>query len=357
MFDYKGYSEEKLLYLTDTAYMGIAKRVFWSSEIYGINKSFRQYGFYPACLPLYVWCDHGVYTGGYIDHDYNTEASYMFVSSRPAQMDYKQHSKVPCYVSGAPLINYRRLNNINQVKNPRGTLIFPAHSCQMLVNLFSREELIEKIKALPEKFYPVCIMLHMWDIKRGDHKIYINAGIPVYTAGNNCDYHYGDRFYEVLRNFKYSMTNCTGSFLFYCIEMGIPCSMISERSKTLQTENAYDIKEGDVYDPHLSPVSEKANDLLRKSPPDQITDEMKAFVYEYAGINDRISRLKMAFLLYSAYFKQGDVISDFKNIIINFIVKILKRFRLLLMPLRKASLKIRYKNNPEKLLKKLKELL
>lgn len=349
-FDYKGYSEKELYFLIadSNVYQGKIQWKYWSAETYGFGRGYRNYGFFPSFLPLCIWSEHGVSDGNLLDYDINTDAPYMFVNNIYSRNEYKTKSMTPCYVVPAALIAYRRINRINQVENAKGTLIFPAHSCSITRNCFSREELIEKIKALPEKFQPVCVMLHMWDIRQGDHKIYMDNGIPVYTAGNGCDYRYGDRFYGVLKNFKYSMTNSMGSFMYYCIEMGIPCSMISEKKEEVYLEDYGQKRKGEKLFIETS-ITAKADDLLRRSKPDEISNEMRDFVNEYAGLNDGISRLKMALLLYSAYFKKGNLIKDLAS----FFQKIFYRRT---RKLREKYIRKKYAEHPYKLQKKLQEI-
>jgi len=350
-FDYKGYSEEELYFLTDdlNVCQGKVQWKYWSAETYGFGRGYRNYGFFPSFLPLCIWSDHGIsYGGRFHDYDINTDAPCMFVTNMKTKNEYKKVSTTPCYVVSEALIAYRRIKRINQVDNPKGTLIFPAHSCSITRNCFSREELIEKIKTLPEKFHPVCVMLHMWDIRHGDHKVYMDNDIPVYTAGNGCDYRYGDRFYGVLKNFEYSMTNSMGTFMFYCIEMGIPCSMISEKAEDFYFESREQKKKGEKYFLESS-ISKKADDLLRRSKPDEISDEMRDFVNEHAGLNDGISRFKMATLLYSAYFKKGNLIKDLASFF-------QKAFYRRIHKLREKYIRKKYAKYPYKLEKKLREL-
>lgn len=349
-FDYAGYTEDRLNELTEDTYIysGNSRWKYWSAESYGFGRGYRAYGFFPSFLPLHVWSTHGIWEGDFSEYDYNNDAPYMFVTSLEAKNEYEKKNAKPCFVVPAPLIAYRRYKRIKQIPNAKGTLIFPAHGCSNSKNLYSREELIEKIKAFPEKFKPVCVMLHMWDIRYGDHKIYMEHGIPVYTAGNNCDMRYGDRFFDVLKNFKYSMTNSQGSFMFYCIEMGIPCSMISEKGNELFLEDSEDRRKQKGEERYIrNALIDRANDLLRRADPEQISDEMKDFVYEYAGLKDGISRFKMTCLLYTAYVKDGDFLEDLKFFINNFFEIILP------VQIMKQYIQWRYANNPYKLEKKL----
>ncbi len=64
--------------------------------------------------------------------------------------------------------------------------------------------------------------------------IFISKGYKVVTAGNPHDNTYTQKFYAILKNYKYTMSNLIGSYTFYSVEMGIPFSLYGRRTELLQ---------------------------------------------------------------------------------------------------------------------------
>lgn len=303
MFDYKGYSQEKIETLCDIKKISSGiPWLFWTSEVYSFGRQIREYGFFPNFLPLNIYSEHGMTILKVIqDHELNNDAYCMFCHRKKRAELYKTLSSKPCYTFISPLIMYRRLHKIKQSKDAVGTLIFPAHTVPECIDKMNLDNYIAELKALPEEFQPVCVSLHMHDIKKGIHKKYLEQGIPVYTAGHANDVRYAKRFYEVLKNFKYSMSNDTGSYMVYSMEMGIPFSIYGTFPQ-FYYENSPHVPNGHLNFDELYDNYDNVLELFRGNPT-EITSERQAFLEEFAGLKDGISRLEMCKILWTAYFK------------------------------------------------------
>lgn len=311
MFDYKGYSEENLKKLCDDKYThkGFADWHYWPAEVYSFGKHIRNYGFYPQMLPLHIYTDHGV--GHYSDeiskHELEHDAYCQFYHSAKSVDEYKKVSEKPCYVLLSPFVMCRRKNQIIQSKTAKGTLAFPAHTTPEIDDFSDIELYIKQLKEMPEEFQPVCVCLHMHDINKQQHKIFEKHGIPVYTAGNAFDQRFAERFYEILKNFKYTTSNIIGSYTYYSVEMGIPFSIYGNKPIFMNNSDPnlekgeYKLDENNEYQRVF-----KLFEGLNK----EITRQQRELVEENLGIKDCISRFKMVQILYAAYFKQGNIIKD-----------------------------------------------
>lgn len=303
-FDYKGYNEETLLALNDDkkANKGCCKWLYWTSEVYSFGKHIRKYGYYPKILPLNVYSEHG-YTilKDFQEHELNNNAYCMFCHSKKRTEQWKTVSNKPCFTMLSPFVFYRRSNKIEQLPDAKGTLIFPAHSVPECTDESNLDEYIDQLKALEEKFHPVCVCLHMHDINKGIHKEYIRKGIPVYSAGNAFDIKFAQRYYDILKHFKYTMSNDLGSYIPYSVEMGIPFSIYGNRPK-FNYKNSPHVDDGKL---DIEKIYSNYDDVLNlfSKDPCEITDEQRKYVENCMGINDCISRFKMAQILYFAYFK------------------------------------------------------
>lgn len=310
-FDYKGYSEDTLFKLCcgDSIVKSIAKSYYWTAEVYSFGKHIREYSFYPSIFPLYVYTDHGpgYYSDEVAKHELEHDACCQFYHSSRCVNLFKKVSNKPSYTMLSPFVMYRRKKKINKSKTAKGTLAFPVHTTPGIDDFFDIELYIQQLKTLPEEFQPVSVCLHMHDIAKDRHKIFMKHGLPVYTAGNAYDYRFAERFYDILKNFKYSTSNIVGSYTYYSIEMGIPFSiygckpiLINNSDPNLE-RGEYKLQENQFYQKVF-----KMFEGLNK----EITLEQKEFVEKNLGVYDGLSRFEMAKVLYSAYFKRGNLIRD-----------------------------------------------
>ncbi len=314
MFDYKGFSEEKLIELCDDKNVdkGKAEWKYWPSEVYSFGRHYRRYGFYPSFLPLYVYSDHGVGNTKASYHELKNDAEATLFFSLLKVEDYKKQSNKPCYLMINPFVWYRKHNNIQPVENAKGTLAFPAHSTPAVSCEFDVLAYINTLKNLPEEMQPVCVCLHMHDIHKGLHKIFLDNNMPVYTAGNAFDKRFAERYYNIIIHFKYTTSNLIGSYTFYSIESGIPFSLLGNECKyyNLSDPNLekgeYQYKKNENYI-----VKEKLFSGIQK----EITPEQKQYVESFVNAPGALSRLQTAKVLYSAYFKRADLLSDSKKLI------------------------------------------
>ena len=279
------------------------KYKFWTAEVYSIGKYMRKYAFYPHFLPLYVYTDHGVGGfGGVFKHELENDSSVQFYHNKKKRDEFKKLSKKPCYTLYSPQIFYRQSNNIQMNPETKGTIAFPSHTTASIDNEFDKIGYINDLKALPEEFQPVSICLHEADIKKGEHKIYLKNGLNVYTAGNTIDDKFIERFYDILKHFKYSTSNMVGSYTYYSVEMDIPFFIYGEREKFVNYGDPnIDIGEFDLmklneykeaYELFNVPISNEAI---------FITEEQKQHMFEGTGLKDGLSRWQLCFVLYWAF--------------------------------------------------------
>ncbi len=290
---------------------------FWFAEVYSIGKYMRKYAYYPHFLPLCVHTEHGI--GSYGQPCVFPGFNYLIklFHSKHAVNLFKKKYKEPCYVLSSPQVFYRKSNKITKNNNAKGTIAFPTHSCGEIENEFDKVNYINKLKALPEEFQPVSICLHCSDITLGEHKIYMEQGFNVYTAGFPNDHRFIERFYDILKHFKYSTSNDIGSQLYYSVEMGIPFFLYGERPRCKYSDTS--TKEGDFYFEDLEKYERIYN--LFKMPVSndgiEISEDQKQLVIKDLGLKDGLSRLQMFFLLYWALIK-----CCLYNILNNDIIKI-----------------------------------
>lgn len=297
--------EKELLTLCQTITsnpLQIIPTPYWTAEIYGFGKYIRHYGYFPSFLPLCIFTDHGPGGEGPFKHELASDAPVQFYHSQRMVDKWKKVSVKPCYVLYSPFVFYRRTKNIKQSPNANGTLVYPAHSTQVIEDKSDLELYIKQILSLPEEFHPLSVNLHYHDINNGQHKIFQKYKIPVYTAGNPNDYRFTERFYSILRNFKYSTSNLPMACLFYSVEMGIP-HFIYGNKPVFNNKGDNNVSPGMDFDPiNEWEITRKIYDLFYGLHT-EITPEQKEIVEIELGIRDGLSRSKMAYVLYTSFIK------------------------------------------------------
>ena len=179
---------------------------YWTAETYGFGKYIRKYGYYPRFLPLAIYTDHAparIFDKPW-KHELESSSPTMFYHSPESVKVWKKFSNKPCYTLYSPFVFYRRNNKIIQDKDAVGTIVFPNHTLPTADEIFDTQSYINQLKSLPEKFQPISVCLHFHDIRIGRHEIYLENGIPVYTAGDDINF-FVERFYDILRRFKYDI--------------------------------------------------------------------------------------------------------------------------------------------------------
>lgn len=300
-FTYRGYPIKKLLQLCDVSKTdrGKAPVLFSLPEQYSQGRIFREYARFPEDLPLNIYADHGAM---YITFDvyphelYNRAYAYFAFHSKKYE-NFMQQSKKLCYKVPQPMIWYRREHNIEQLENARGTLFFAFHSTPDMLAVYDVKEICDMLKALPDEMQPVGVCLFMTDVHRGTHLQYMENGLPVYTAGNVWDIRFADRFYDIMRRFKYTASNYLGSYVAYSIEMGIPFSFISQEYNLVNmTDKNFSV--GVMEKSLQRQNAEKLFSGLNKT----ITKQQQHFLDYHIDMKDYISREEMYEVLMKAYY-------------------------------------------------------
>jgi hypothetical protein len=275
---------------------------YWTTTVYSLGKHLREYGYYPSWLPLCVYSDHGLrssYTP--FKHELESDAPTQLCHSPTTKHEWEKHSSKPCYVMTSPFVCYRRKNHIRKSESAVGTISFPAHSTPSIDDVSDVELYIKQLLELPEEFKPVSVCLHMHDINKGQHHFFEKYNIPVLTAGNTFDERFAERFYEIIKKFRYATSNMVGSYLYYCVEMGIPFSIYGNKQIFINRKDP-NITKG-LYDPYKEFERFKYVYDLFSGLNTSISSEQKDYVEGSLGLKGGLSRSRMSIVLYTSLFK------------------------------------------------------
>ena len=269
----------------------------YEPEMYGFGKEFRYLGRYPKSFPFYFICQHGVSLwDNPQNYDLNSQFPVMFVFCKRMQTAWRKISQKPCFVVTNPFISYRRRNNIQQEGDAQGTIAFFSHSTKEIDIELDIAKYIDQLNKLPEYMQPVDVCFHHADILKGHHKLFLDNGFNCFTAGH-CEHpDFMRRFYNLLKNYRYSTSNTIGSYSFYSIEMGIPFSIYGEKPVYInKADLSFPLGKTDFSG--FSKKGEIAKGLMQGIQ-NSISEEVKQFVYSELGVNDGIGRIKLMSIMY-----------------------------------------------------------
>jgi len=299
-FSSKGMTEQELL--TFSKERDVRSIGCMEPELYGLGREIRRYSFYPKGFPLFVSSEHGIALWDY-PQNYNLTAGFpsMLVHSERMKKAWEERSKTPCFVMQSPFVIYRRRKGITQSPEAKGSLAFFGHSTKEIDIFLDIDNYIQMLKRLPEGFQPVSICMHYADIQKGYYKEFLERSFKVYTAGNWLDKDFIQRFYEILRNFKYTTSNLIGSYTFYSVEMGIPFSKYGPEPEFYnKADTSFPLGKHDFKVHKQFAMVDRLFEGLHQ----EITSEQKSIVESELGINDGVGRARMAVILYGALLKR-----------------------------------------------------
>jgi hypothetical protein len=260
----------------------------FSEMAYSQGYWLKKYLFYPHIFDLYVTLQHGIYLDDVImDDDEILQETDIFFAFNESEK-YNRYKKT--FVSGSAFILYKEMYHIKK-EEPKYTLVFPIHSRVDVEWDIDIDDFIAKLKKLPKKFEPLLICVYFRDIHKGMHHKFIEAGFEVTTIGHGSRYDFIPRFYELLKNAKYTLSNDIGSYAFYSIDLGIPFVLYNR-------VDIYGIKNNKKF---LRPKGID-KEYIFESLNAEITPQQKEIVYKYLG-KKRDNRLLLSFILYKEFFK------------------------------------------------------
>ncbi len=308
-FDYKGLSEQTLEAMCHERY-GIRNKLrdpHWVTEVYSIGQFLREYANVPMDIQLNCYCEHSVnYLTEVAPHEINNPTPFYLCSTKAQYNAYTKASEKKCFIIPSPLPWLRVEHKLEKNPLAKGTLAFFQHTTPELAFLNDAQAIanayIDELLALPENMHPICVCLHMHDIHKGYHKIFIERSIPVYTAGNVFNNFFYKEFYDILLNFSYTTSQSFGSYTFYSVDANIPFYLYGKKQlyKNISDSNYSTSILGEV----VEPVERKLEKLFSEFSP-VITSKQKLVVDYFLGKNEAfVSRSRLRALLLSAFSKK-----------------------------------------------------
>ncbi len=128
--------------------------------------------------------------------------------------------------TGAPFLIFRKKEKIiKDIK--KKTLFFPSHTTDKISQNLSPMDIHRMIEKVDNDFKPIDICLHWIDYKN-DKSAYEKLGYNVLCAGKIFSNNFVKNFYNIIKNYEFSMSNKIGTYILYSLDLAIPFSLIGD---------------------------------------------------------------------------------------------------------------------------------
>ena len=258
---------------------------------YGRSKIIRKIAKYPFPLPINIIIEHGV-DAVQIDlfEQKSRPNGYAVYSNKKAE-DLRKLGKDNVIQIPDPftyVVNDDFKYLVNQVKTDlysgrnKKLIFFYAHSTKSVVDERNSEEYFDVIRSYQKK-YQVTVCLHFSDVQRGIGGLLSKALIEWITIPQYPRSKFPYKFFEMVKNFDYAASTIPGSYLYYCIYVGIPFELVNLRPKLKNlTDKAQRKDFVGFFDEYPNSIAYEL--FCKKNKPlASITKDQKDFVLELLG--------------------------------------------------------------------------
>ena len=292
----------------------------WSSEIYSLGKTYREYYKLAHFLPLPFYSDHAPMQSGIIDfkvtEDSRLGSTYLTFSQKCIDRNAKQQ-KLKILGTLHPWIPYRRKRYIRSGESEKRIVFLPLHTTpQYVTQGIDDQDSIVRLNALKAIGYKPIVCLHWHDLGSEREGKFRNENFEIVTLGDPFESNYVDKFYELASKIDILVAESYTSAIPLMIEFGIPCSII-KRDVQIQHESRKDQKFG--YSDSATQSDIKLAEKLFQAFPPKISDEQMAFAEMELGLEFSKNFERNRQIIIKSY------LSLFPVLLIRFMKRIVKR--------------------------------
>ena len=193
---------------------------------YGIENTFLSYCNLPLATPFIPYYDHG-----WALNDIQARASTL---ENPSNTHLAWNSRVKknieavsnkkVYVKSSPFKLFKEMNCIKK-NTQKKSLYFVSHATDKVHTNITPTIIHSFLQTLPNHFKPIDICLHWFDYKNY-FRAYKDFGYDVKSAGPIFNNNFIERFYKIISTYEFCLSNILGSYVLYCIDLGIPFSRV-----------------------------------------------------------------------------------------------------------------------------------
>jgi hypothetical protein len=278
--------------------------VFHANVQYGFGNVLRKMALYPKFLPICAYFEHS--SPPFYDETWDIDRNFLthiFFHRKDFAEQWNEKfrplRKATARTFTSPFVWYKEKEEISVSDKAKGSLFFIHHTRVDVERKHDKQKIIEKINQLDASFHPVTFCFYYLDIQKGLHKEYQELGFDIVTAGHKENPQYIDQFYQLIRNYKFALTNSIGGHLLFSVNLGIPVSYFEDLEPTHEStwkgfeDSRTRLKNSRVY--------QKAKQLFQGEH-QSITTKQLQFVNTMLGVGTGTTRGKLMWILYQSFF-------------------------------------------------------
>ena len=204
---------------------------------YGIENTFLNYCNLPLFTPFIPYYDHGwalddiQARASTLDNPSNTH----FAWNGRVKKNIEAVSNKQVYITSSPFKLFKEMNSVKK-NTQKKSLYFVSHATDKVLTNITPTVIHNFLQTLPNHFKPIDICLHWFDYKNY-YKVYKDYGYDVKSAGPIFSNSFIERFYKIISTYEFCLSNVLGSYVLYCVDLGIPFSRVGPVPEYLNIGN------------------------------------------------------------------------------------------------------------------------
>jgi len=241
--------------------------IFKPNEFYGRGHALKTYLGVDAAYQLPGVMSHSPALWRNLFWDEERDHFYPFRLSVSTHQKETMEGYCPkkSWVIGSPFYYAKRILENEDVPNPQGTLVMPAHSTHHVTNAYDKAQFIKTLKDLPDEYKPLTICLFFRNIQLGDHLDYLNAGFQCTTAGHMFDPEFLFRLVRLIKHHKRCVLNSAGTGAIFCAASSVPVLYIKQEITPEAGYEGVDKKLIEPYKDHAKNIETKSEQVYAKN--------------------------------------------------------------------------------------------
>lgn len=234
--------------------------IFEQNELYGFASILKRVAGLPQHRPVSVVIPHGVGVAGPTRWDLITPSPTVYSFQREYDEALSLEGKRVVIRGACPL--YHVAAEVAQQPRRHGTLFFPAHTIRTVHTDVEYEPIAEALANLPEELKPVHVCVYWADFMKGQHRPFVERGLPVVSAGHMWDPRFPWRLAHLISMHRVVASNVYATHTAMALHLGaawlhMPTPMRYFTEKGCESH----------YNPAFDAVTNSFNTLLHTGAP------------------------------------------------------------------------------------------
>lgn len=220
--------------------------LFYTSEMYSHGSFIREWLGWPAWLPIPAFSDHGVQLNPNLYKEEISSPAKVHLTWSSWRVRFGENAEKKIVPIPHPWHVHIKRANLSVRENADGLLVFLPH--ELPGHEFIQYDYSNYIRSVTlELGEPSALMIPMHSVRSGTHKKLRDLNIPLLSAGNTESPMFGDRFIDIVSNFRRATSSAIGSQAYFAADLGLDYVIFGERPREPYVEPNWDYTREDAH--------------------------------------------------------------------------------------------------------------